>query len=262
MVKSPRPILGFPITEVFGYPPLAQTPEAQEAQTARLCPFAKNHCEKYRQYGVGSCSVTYAAEADAGERKTYAVCDHRLDGPPVRAVIHDYFNRVDSTRVASEVVLTEPRVSFDYVAFNEVDGVVRDAIAIETQAIDLRGGGVTPAFRAWEEGKLTEWRRYFTEEAIKKKRRDKISYGVNMGNIYKRLGLQAAEKGTYLKSIGVKFYVVMQDLPFLYLRNRIRFDETDAAWDITFMTFDYMGPDSQDGQLAHLIQRSEVRFEI
>ena len=49
-----------------------------------------------------------------------------------------------------------------------------------------------------------------------------------MGNIYKRLGLQTAEKGTYLKSIGIRLYVVMQDLPFLYLWNRIRFHEVEA----------------------------------
>lgn len=251
MVKSPRAALGFPITEMFGYPPLAQSPEAVASHAQHLCPFAGNFCEKYRQYGLGYCSVTYAAEADKGQRKTYAVCDHRLDGPPIQAVLADYFDNSRPVRVASEVVLSEPRISFDYVAFNEADGAIEDVIAIETQAVDLRGGGVGPAVRAWEDGRTPEWRRYFADEAAKKGRKDTVAYGVNMGNIYKRLGLQTAEKGIYLKSIGVRLYVVMQDLPFLYLRNRIRFEETeDAAWDITFITFDYVGPDDQDGKLG------------
>ena len=252
MVRPPRPALGFPITEMFGFPPFALTPEAVASHTDHLCPFAKNVCEKHRQYGLGYCSVSYAAEADNGIRKTYAVCDHRLDGPPIQAALADYFaDNERPVRVASEVVLTDPRISFDYVAFNEVGGAIEDVIAIETQAVDLRGGGVGPAVRAWEDGQSAEWRRYFAEEAAKKGRRDTVAYGVNMGNIYKRLGLQTAEKGTYLKSIGVRLYVVMQDLPFLYLRSRIRFAETeDAAWDITFMTFDYIGADEQDGKLA------------
>ena len=100
-----------------------------------------------------------------GNAKTYAVCDHRLDGPPIQAVLRDHFGAIEPVRIASEVVLKEPRISFDYVAFEEAGGVVTDAIAIETQAVDLRGGGVGPAFRAWEEGNATEWRRYFTDRS-------------------------------------------------------------------------------------------------
>lgn len=252
MTRTPRLALGFPITEMFGYPPFAQTQEAVASHAGHLCPFAKNICEKHRQYGLGYCSVNYAAEADKGIRQTYAVCDHRLDGPPIQAALADYFaDKSRHVRVASEVVLTNPRISFDYVAFNEVDGTIEDVIAIETQAVDLRGGGAGPAVRAWEDGQPAEWRHYFAEEAARKGRRDTVAYGVNMGNIYKRLGLQTAEKGTYLKSIGVRLYVIMQDLPFSYLRSRIQFVETDdAAWDITFITFDYTGLIEQDGRLV------------
>jgi len=190
MARRIRPPLDFPIVEIFGYPVTAQTPDAIAARKHQLCPFAENECEKQRQYRYGYYSVTYAAEADKGERKTYAVCDHRLDGPPIRAVLNDYFATVDfSVRIASEVVLKEPRISFDYVAFKETNNGIDDVVAIETQAIDLRGGGVGPAFRAWQDGQPNEWRRYFTEEAVAGGRKDKIAYGVNMGNIYKRLGL-------------------------------------------------------------------------
>jgi hypothetical protein len=70
-----------------------------------------------------------------------------------------------------------------------------------------------------------------------------------MANIYKRLGLQVAVKGTYLKGIKVPFYVLMQDRPFEYLRSRIQFDEATENWDISFVTFDYTGQRDSNGQL-------------
>ncbi len=72
-----------------------------------------------------------------------------------------------------------------------------------------------------------------------------------MANIYKRLGLQIAEKGTYLKNIGVPFYVVMQHRPFVYLKKRIPFEEVQDKneWDITFVTFDYTGETLKSGML-------------
>ncbi|MEJ2858127.1 MULTISPECIES: hypothetical protein [unclassified Saccharothrix] len=109
-------------------------------------------------------------------------------------------------------VTDSPKLNIDYVAF--VDSKdwpsERSYIAIETQAIDLRGGGVGPAWKAWEAGDVANWRRYFTEEAARKGRRDTVDYGVNTGNVYKRLGTQVAVKGEYLKQIEVPLYVVMQ----------------------------------------------------
>jgi hypothetical protein len=42
----------------------------------------------------------------------------------------------------------------------------------------------------------------------------------------------------------------MQYLPFVYLWNRIRFDENDADWDITFLAFEYDGSELPDGRLG------------
>jgi ABC-type Fe3+ transport system permease subunit len=113
-------------------------------------------------------------------------------------------------------------------------------------------GGVGPAWKAWEDGVPDQWRAYYTRDAAARKRKDTVAYGVNTANIYKRLGLQVAVKGSYLKGIGVPFYVLMQDRPFQYLRRRIRFAETASAepWDITFMTFDYDGGRAADGTLS------------
>jgi len=239
----------FPIVEAFGY--LHNTDAAGAARSNKLCPFSKTSCEKFRQYKYGYCSVSYAAESDEGIRRTYAVCDHRLDGDPLRLAISDHFGGMSGVKLVPEVVLTKPRQSFDYVAIALKGTEIVDQIAIETQAIDIRGGGVGPAWRAWYEGKPHKWRDYFTTEATRKGRKDTVAYGVNMANIYKRLGMQVAEKGAFLKRIGIPFYILTQDLPFRYLQSRIPFEAVGKGkpWDIAFMTFDYSGKSAENGML-------------
>ena len=252
----------FPIVEIFGYPVDASSGSAVKSRRLRHCPFAETPCEKYRQYGFGYCSVTYAAEDDGGERQTYAVCDHRLDGEPLQVAIRDHFgSRSANVHLVPEIVLTNPRTSFDFAAFTVSDGEIDDLVIIETQAIDIRGGGVGPAWRAWEAGEVVRWREYFTKESAAKGRRDTVAYGVNMANIYKRLGMQVAVKGSYLKSIGIPFYVAMQDRPFQYLRRRIAFEDAVNDWDITFVTFDYSGATMSDGRLG-FSQRQIVRSTL
>ncbi len=252
----------FPIAEGFGFPFGKMTPQARKAWSRKWCPFGNRLCEKQVQYGFGYCSVTYAAEQDAGERQIYAVCDHRLDGLPIRAAIHDKFGeRSEDVELVEEVVLTKPRTSFDYVALTREKGQIHDAVVIETQAVDIRGGGVGPAWRAWRDGHPQRWREYFTAEARKKGRKDTVAYGVNMANIYKRLGMQIATKAGFLKGIGVPMYVVMQDRPFQYLRRRIAFAEASDNWDITFLTFDYTGRLLRSGALE-FAQASKVRTTV
>jgi hypothetical protein len=249
----------FPIVEVFGHPWDATSPDASDAFRRRWCPFTNSECEKFRQYRYGYCSVNYAAADDKGQSFTYAVCDHRLDGAPLAHIVADHFGKKQA-RIVSEVVLTEPRTSFDYVALGEED--TDDVIAIETQAIDIRGGGVGPAWRAWVDDKPHQWREYFTEEALQKGRKDTVSYGVNMANIYKRLGLQVAVKGSYLKGIGVPFYVLMQDRPFQYLRRRIDFTPVENDWDITFVTFDYEDTELRKNDIVKFSHRQTVRTSL
>lgn len=249
--KSPK-IRAFPIIEAFGYAADAATPEARRATQTRHCRFIGAPCEKFIQYRFGYCSVSYAAADDERMPRIYAVCDHRLDGEPIQSVLADQFgDNAGSARLVPEVVLTNPRTSFDYVAITvDAAGDVAQVAAIETQSIDIRGGGVGPAWKAWMEGKPEKWREYFTADAKERARRkDVVAYGVNMANVYKRLGLQVAVKGSYLKGIGVPFYVLMQHRPFEYLRRRIHFAESEARWDITFVTFDYTGAQKADGTL-------------
>lgn len=244
----------FPIVEAYGFPYNSTSPTAQQTWDEELCPFAEGLCEKKRQYGFGYCSVTYAAKWNDGEQHTYAVCDHRLDGAPVSWVLTDYFGDKEATLVPEVTATSAPKLNIDYVAFTDDPNAPNrtDLIAIETQAIDLRGGGVGPAWEAWEAQDVENWRVYFTREAERKGRRDTVDYGVNTGNVYKRLGTQIAVKGEYLAQINVPLYVVMQHSILQQLRSRVPFVpvQDGEPWDITFVGFDYDGSVKSNGQLG------------
>jgi len=238
----------FPIVEIFGYERSLLTGEARASFTRRFCPFAGVECEKFRQYGYGNCSVTYRAEADS-QYEIYATCDHRLDGAPIWAAVDHYFGKENRDQIilVPEVVLTSPRQSFDFVALNiESD----DFCAIEAQAIDLRGGGVGPAFNALLSGQPREWRQLYSDESAQKGRKDNVAYGVNTANIYKRLGLQVAEKGGLLSRWNARLYVVAQHRCFEYLASRVAVEwNQERAQEIVFLTFDYTGKVDTNGQM-------------
>lgn len=250
----------FPIAEVFGYHRELRTHAARLSFSDRRCPFAENYCEKFRQYGYGYCSVEYQAAAD-DRPATYAVCDHRLDGGPVRSVVADYFGPdAGEVVLVPEVVLTTPRQSFDFIALEPRSN---NFVGIETQAIDLRGGGVGPIFESMLQGDPRSWRARMTQEAHEKGRSDKVAYGVNTANIYKRLGLQVAEKAELLRGWGSRLYVVVQERPFRHFADRVDIAWSDGAdWDITFLTFDYSGRvDRVSGQME-LVQRGVYRTTV
>ncbi len=237
----------FPIVEMFGYHRELSTSAARNAFNTRWCPFANNRCEKFRQYGYGYCSITHRTTWD-DRYYTYAVCDHRLDGAPIWQAVLDYFGdkAEEGSVLVPEVVLTRPRQSFDFIALErEGDRFV----GIETQAIDIRGGGVGPANASLLEGDPSSWRARFTAEALDKGRKDIVAYGVNTANIYKRLGLQVAEKAAMLRSWGSKLYVVTQQRPFNYLTRRINLEWSNDDWEITFLVFDYSRDISDSGQM-------------
>lgn len=255
MTESDRVRRGthFPIAEAYGYPYDSTSVDAHSVWESQWCPFMESRCEKHKQYGFGYCSVVYSATWDSGTPKAYAVCDHRLDGAPINWAVADHFGSTKASLVPEVTATFSPKLSIDYVAFADdpscYGGV--DLIAIEAQTIDLRGGGVGPAWDAWENNDVINWREYFTREAQEKGRRDTIDYGINTGNVYKRLGTQVAEKGEYFKKIGVPFYVVMQHSILGQLRSRVDFAtvKQESSWDITFVSFDYTGAISPNGQL-------------
>lgn len=230
----------FPIVEVFGYDKHLRTDEARRSFDERRCPFAGRACEKYQQYGFGYCSVQYKSKYDS-KPEIYAVCDHRLDGSPVQHAVVDFFGNNERVKLVEELKFTDPDQSFDFIAIDPTTDVF---IGIETQAIDLRGGGVGPAWESIADGTPSEWRAYFSREAAAKKRKDNVAYGVNMANITKRLGLQVAEKGNLMRQLNAKLYVVAQDRCLEYFKRRIPArwtTERNDDWDISFITFDYTG---------------------
>nr|WP_282778482.1 NotI family restriction endonuclease [Nocardia sp. CC201C] len=249
----------FPIVEAYGFRYDSNSTKAADAWARHYCPFSDRQCEKDIQYHYGYCSVTYSAKWDAGAQQTYAVCDHRLDGDPVQWAVSDYFGDEKANLVSEVTIPGKHKRNIDYMAY--VDDMHAESgariIAIETQAIDLRGGGVGPAWRAWENNDVANWRNYFTVEAAAKKRDDKVDYGVNTGNIYKRLGTQVQDKGKILKTINVPLYVVMQHSILKQLRARVPFEPVgDSSWDITFVGFEYPSVADTDGQLP--LQLAEV----
>lgn len=250
----------FPILEVFGYHRSLRTEEARRHFTSRKCPFMGATCEKFTQYGFGYCSVGYKADGDV-DFNTYAVCDHRVDGAPLQFVLEDAFGAdADHIKLVPEVVLSEPRMSFDYIAIDPRDNRF---VGIETQAIDLRGGGVGPAWEALRDGDPKDWRRRFSQEAADKGRKDTVAYGVNMANIYKRLGLQVAEKGCLFDNMGTKLYVVAQHRPFQYMAKRlnITWKQPNEPWAIAFMTFEYTGNILPNGQME-MVHRETYRTSV
>ncbi|WP_433724618.1 hypothetical protein ACQP2Y_03770 [Actinoplanes sp. CA-051413] len=241
----------FPIVEAYGFPYDSRSRDALTTWIDKSCPFTESPCEKKRQYGFGYCSVTYAAEWDNGVPHPYAVCDHRLDGEPIDWAVRDHFGHSEATLVPEVTASANPKLNVDFVAYRDEPNAEAGAnlIAIEAQAIDLRGGGVGPAWEAWEDGNPAEWRAYFTRHAQAKGRADNVAYGINTGNVYKRLGTQVAVKGEYLKQIHVPLYVVTQHRILQRLRSRVDFQPAiDEPWDITFVSFDYNGTIEPNGQ--------------
>lgn len=178
----------------------------------------------------------------------------------------DFFGTQSATLVPEVMATSKPKLNIDYVAYCDdpaaVDGT--RIIAIETQAIDLRGGGVGPAWNAWEAGDVANWRAYFTAEAEEKGRRDTVDYGVNTGNVYKRLGTQVAVKGEYFEKIDVPLYVVMQHSILEQLRSRINFTpvEEGEPWDITFAGFEYSDTPGPDGMFSlDLVEASRTTLD-
>src|SRR5687767_6680904 len=122
----------FPIVEVFGYAADAKSKPAKEARAKHWCRFANADCEKFRQQKYGYCRVIYSAKDDGGVRFPYAVCDHRLDGDPIQAVLKDAFgDDAERAVLVPEIKLPEQEMSYDFAAYVIGDGGIEKMIAIE-----------------------------------------------------------------------------------------------------------------------------------
>lgn len=234
----------YPIAEVFGYAPAAQTPEATDARAHCWCPFRDKPCTKLLSAAeTGICSVRYRA---AGfDENIWAVCANRLSGPPFQHVLSAHFgDDASSATLVTEVRIEEPRVSFDGIGLRELGNDEVDFVGIEAQTIDTRGGSLKPLWRSYVDGRPDDWRSYYPTRP---------TFGVNTTNVWKRLLPQVMNKGRLFKGWRSKLYVVVQDSLFQFISRRMPLQqltrqERESA-DIIWVRWDYTGELDENGQL-------------
>ncbi len=115
---------------------------------------------------------------------------------------------------------------------NEDEGVVREFVSVELQAVDLTGS-VASAYTGLLEG----------TELVD------VTYGVNWANVRKRYVEQLITKCFYHHQWGTRVVSVMQSPLYSYIRRHIQFLELDAYnpnVDVIFLLYDYKNPTAQD----------------
>jgi hypothetical protein len=235
----------YPIAEVFGYAPHAQTPAAVDARAHCWCPFRDKPCTKLLSAaGTGICSVRYRA---AGFDETiWAVCANRLSGAPFTHVLAAHFGEAaTSATLVSEVRIDDPRMSFDGVGLRDLENGEVDFVGIEAQTIDTRGGSLRPLWRSYVEGHPDEWKNYYPSRP---------TFGVNTTNVWKRLLPQVMNKGRLFKGWRSTLYVVVQDAVFQFISRRMPLQqltrqERENA-EIVWVRWDYTGQIDDNGQLV------------
>jgi hypothetical protein len=235
----------YPIAEVFGYSPGAQTESAADARDRCWCPFRDKPCTKLLSgAGTGICSVRYRAQGfDEG---IWAVCANRLAGAPFRHVLDAHFgDKAEEAVLISEVRIDDPAMSFDGIGLRELAGGDVDFVGVEAQTIDTRGGSLKPLWRSYVEGRPDAWRSYYDARP---------TFGVNTTNVWKRLLPQVMNKGRLFKGWRSKLYVVVQDSVFQFISRRMPLQqltrqERETA-EIVWVRWDYTGDVDEDGQLV------------
>lgn len=212
---APRKVdADFPVVEIFGYPPDADTASAKDARARCWCPFMDKPCSKLLSSAqTGICSIRYKAEGF--DETTWAVCQHRLKGEPFEDAVRRHFGRRSKdAELVTELRLNKPRMSLDGVGAL-FDGDDVDFVGIEAQTIDTRGGSVKPLWEAYTTGRPHEWRDRYPEGA---------KFGVNTTNVWKRLLPQVMNKGRLYQGWDSKLYVLVQDPVFQFITRRMNLD--------------------------------------
>jgi hypothetical protein len=234
----------YPVAELFGFPPDADTPDARTAREARACPFKGGDCTKLRSAAATPiCSVRYRAEGLESEI-IWATCANRLAGE-FQAVRDLAFGPdAGAARIVREVKIKNPALSFDgVVLLVEADGEVR-FVGIEAQTIDTRGGKVKPLWEAYADGEPERWRERYPARP---------TFGVNSANVWKRLLPQVINKGRMYADWDTQLYVLLQGSVLQFVRRRMHLDELSAQEapraQIVWVPWDYVGGANPDGSL-------------
>jgi hypothetical protein len=234
----------YPVSELFGFPPDADTDAARAARAARACPFKGGECTKLKQAaGTAICSVRYRAEGFGDI--IWATCANRLAGEfdAVRRLA--FGDRADDARIVREVKIKNPSLSFDgVVLLVEPDGETR-FVGIEAQTIDTRGGAVKPMWEAYAEGRPDEWRARYPARP---------TFGVNSANVWKRLLPQIINKGRMYADWETRLYVIVQGSLLQFIRRRMTLHELSvqeaSLAEIVWLPWDYSGGRNEDGSLC------------
>jgi hypothetical protein len=236
---------GFPVVEVFGYPPDCQSPDAIAARDAQTCPFKGGQCTKLRSGAkTAICSITYKAVGFEAET-AWATCANRLAAELETVIPLEFAGRESDARMVREVKIAEPPMSFDGVAILVHEDGTAEFAGVEAQAIDTRGGAVKPLWDAYADGEPHLWKdRYDGKRPL---------FGVNSANVWKRLIPQIINKGRMYADWETRLYVVLQDTLLQFIRRRMHLRELSRQErhkaEIVWLPWDYTGGSLPNGQL-------------
>lgn len=236
----------FPVAEIFGFPPDAESNEARHAREQRLCPFKGGICTKLLSAaGTGICSVRYRAEGF--DESIWAVCANRLRDTYGDVMKLHFGDATPSAELVPEVRISNPTMSFDAVAVRTTPEDDVEFVGIEAQTIDTRGGSLRPLWQAYVDGRPDDWRSYYGGA--------RPLFGVNTTNVWKRLLPQAMNKGRMFADWDSKLFVVLQDAVFQFIARRMPLKQLTkqerARAEIIWVRWDYTGErDRETGQLV------------
>lgn len=234
----------YPVAELFGFPPDADTAEARAARRARACPFKGGDCTKLRSAAATPiCSLRYRSEGLESEI-IWATCANRLAGEFDAVRDAAFGAEADAARIVREVKMKNPALSFDAVVLLVEPGGETRFVGIEAQTIDTRGGKVKPLWEAYADGEPDRWRERYPARP---------TFGVNSANVWKRLLPQVINKGRMYADWETQLYVLVQGSLLQFIRRRMHMDELSAQEaaraQIVWLPWDYAGGTNADGSL-------------
>lgn len=201
------------------------------------CPFINSQCLKRSQRLEGPypvCSIWRGQRT----RKLVCLCPKRffqvnfLDD-----VIENCWSEDPpaNPHIAHEVQMADfGKVDFVIADLNAEQGIIREFISVELQAVDITGS-VEPAFQSVINSKNLEKR---------------PSHGFNWANVRKRYISQLISKGFYHHHWGTRMVALLQTAVYDEFRKYIEFDELlPTQGNIVFMLYDYVdGEKDENGR--------------
>lgn len=202
-------------TEIFGYPFVDASSEAQDARQEQFCPFLSGECKKPRKsqplIKVGVCTVGY--KGNFLEQMTpIIICPHRLKESVIYRTIEKlYFGEAKPSQIkwVSEVSCGVAG-SIDFVAAKMEHSTIQDFICVEFQAAGTTG---------------TPWEAVLDFQQTISFKKKTYKYGINWANEFSKTMMQQVyKKGLVMEYWRKKIVFVIQDVGLDYIQHA-----TDAS---------------------------------